>query len=204
MLTAVLCDIDGVIRLFEPDAGLEARYGLAPGTVSAAAFAPARLQPAITGAATDEQWRAAVAGDLAAACGSPAAAGALLAEWGSPATCRVDTAVVALLSRARRHVPLALVSNATTRLEEDLAVLGLDGLADVVINSSRTGAAKPDPGIYLAAAASLRVRADRCLFVDDSAVNVQAASRLGMTGLLYRQPGDLRVALRQLPPGVRG
>jgi hypothetical protein len=40
--------------------------------------------------------------------------------------------------------------------------------------------------------------------VDDSAVSVQAASGLGMTGLLYRQPGDLRLALRQLPPGVRG
>ena len=32
-------------------------HGLAVGTIAAAAFAPARLRPAITGAITDEQWR---------------------------------------------------------------------------------------------------------------------------------------------------
>ena len=40
--------------------------------------------------------------------------------------------------------------------------------------------------------------ADRCLFVDDRQENVDAAVRLGMTGVLYREPTDLLTALAPL------
>jgi FMN phosphatase YigB (HAD superfamily) len=54
-----------------------------------------------------------------------------------------------------------------------------------------------------AAAAGLGVDAARCLFVDDSAANVRAASALGMTGVLYRELADLQRALGRflLEPG---
>lgn len=35
----------------------------------------------------------------------------------------------------------------------------------------------------------------RCLFVDDGRTNVEAAVALGMTGVHYREPADLRAAL---------
>src|SRR5512142_1175161 len=164
---AVLCDLDGVIRHWLPEDGLESRYGLPAGAIAAAAFVPARLLPAITGEVTDEQWRDAVAGDLAAACGSASRARVLLGAWGSVSACRVDEAVVALLARVRRSVPVVLVSNATTRLEADLAELGLARAVDLVVNSARVGAAKPDRRIYLAAARAAGAPAGRCLFVDD-------------------------------------
>jgi len=88
-----------------------------------------------------------------------------------------------------------LVSNATTRLEADIARLGIDGLVDHVVSSAKVGFAKPDPRIYHHAAARTGAAPRRCLFVDDDAGNVAAARSLGMTGLLFAGAGSLREAL---------
>ncbi|BFV59817.1 haloacid dehalogenase [Kitasatospora sp. CMC57] len=193
---AVLCDIDGVLRHWPVPghADLDIRHGLPAGTLAAAAFAPARMHPAITGEITDEQWRSAVAADLAEVCGSPERARAVVTAW-SEVVPRVDREVVALLARARRVVTVALLSNATTRLERDLARQGLDVVADAVVNTARIGVAKPDPRAYLLAAERIGVPAHRCLLVDDTPANVTAARALGMTALHYRSAQDLRAAL---------
>jgi len=106
---AVLCDIDGVLRLWDPHDDLEQRHGLAVGTFAAAAFAPPLLRSAITGEITDEQWRSAIAAGLADICGSAERARAAVAEWSSVMP-RVDPEVVGLLTRLRDTVPVALVS----------------------------------------------------------------------------------------------
>jgi putative hydrolase of the HAD superfamily len=188
-IRALLCDIDGVLRIWPPVDRIERDHGLPLGSIAAAAFSPARLLPAITGAITDEQWRTAVAADLAAA--SPTAVGAVEA-W-SALVPRVDREVLALLTQAAAVVPVALVSNATIRLERDLEVQGVSGFS--VINSARFGVAKPDPAILLAAAKHVGVPAQECLFVDDTPANVDAATEIGMTALLYREVAQLRTAL---------
>jgi putative hydrolase of the HAD superfamily len=194
---AVLCDIDGVIRHWPALDDIELAHDLPLGSVAAAAFSSSRLDPAITGSITDAQWRSAIARDLADTCGSTAIARAVVRAWSSMQP-RADDQVVALLSRARQYVTVALVSNATTRLEQDLARLGLDDVADIVISSARVGVAKPDPRFYVIAAERAGAPARRCLFVDDTAANVTAASEAGMTGVLYRQFEDLRAALEPL------
>lgn len=90
---------------------------------------------------------------------------------------------------------MILVPNATTRLEADLDRLGLTGAVDGVINTSRFGAAKPDPRVYHAAARHAGAHITECLFVDDDAANVEAARALGMTGLHYQEPRRLRDAI---------
>jgi putative hydrolase of the HAD superfamily len=191
-IRALLCDIDGVLRIWPPVADLERSHGLPPGSIAAAAFAPTRLLPAITGATTDEQWRAAVAADLAAT--SPAAAAAIEA-W-SALVPQVDQNVLAFLTQAACVMPVALVSNATTRLEHDLEAQGVHGFT--VINSARIGVAKPDPEIFLAAAEHVGVPAQECLFVDDTAANVDAATEIGMTALLYQNVTQLRECVTRL------
>jgi putative hydrolase of the HAD superfamily len=172
---AVLCDLDGVLRRWPPMADLERAHGVPPGTVAAVAFAPLRLHPAITGACTDEEWRAAVTEDLAAHTDRAAEH---TAAWSATAG-EIDHEVAEILRAARRHGPVVIVTNATTRLESDLDRLGLTEHA--VVSSARVGAAKPDPRIYRAAAERAGTPPDRCLFVDDSATNTEAAGRLGMT-----------------------
>ena len=183
---AVLCDLDGVLRRWDA-LDLDAAHGLPPGTFAAAAFGDL-AHAAITGTCTDEQWRAAVERALAEACGA-AAARAVVADW-TASIGSVDRAVAELLCRAT--VPVVLVTNATTRLDADLAALGI---THAVVNSSRVGVAKPDERIYRIAARRAAVPVERCLFVDDSAANVAAARALGMTAVHYRTIDDLRFAL---------
>ncbi len=194
---AVLCDIDGVLRHWPSADDIDRIHGLPAGTLAAAAFAPSRLHPAITGGITDEQWRSAVAEDLAEMCGSTARAHAAVTAW-SDLVPRVDREIVSLLAQARAVATTALVSNATTRLEWDLARQGLDDLADTVVNTARIGFMKPDPRVYLLAAEQVGTPVHRCLFIDDTAANVTAAREVGMTALHYRQIEDLRGALAPL------
>lgn len=101
---AVLCDLDGVLRWWDPEimSGLDWANSLPAGTLAKTAFAPHRLNPAITGEQTDEQWRTAIAADLAEACGTPEAARALVAEW-SAHPGEVVEEVAELLAAAREH-----------------------------------------------------------------------------------------------------
>jgi putative hydrolase of the HAD superfamily len=198
-LGAVLCDVDGVVRHWdrEATAALELEYGLSTGTISVTAFAPDLLASAVTGRISDEEWRAEVAQRLTSRCGSSSQASDIVERWSGPIG-RVDDDVLELLRRARRVVPVALVSNATTRLERDLRLLGVTDVIPHVVNSARIGAAKPEPAIYLAAAGQVGQAPSRCLFVDDIPANVHAAEALGMSGLIYREVAELRRALEPL------
>jgi putative hydrolase of the HAD superfamily len=195
---AVLCDVDGVVRNWPSMEPIELEHGVVPGTLYTAAFAAHRLHPAITGEVTDAQWRAQVAEDLAASDGiSLETARGLVAAWSAMRpTLHAD--VVALLQRVRGVMPVALVSNATDRLEADLAEHGLDEFLEQLVNTSRIGFAKPDPRVYAYAAERVGVRPERCLFVDDSAGNVEAARAAGMRAVHFREFADLDDVLRPL------
>ncbi|MEU6976246.1 HAD-IA family hydrolase [Streptomyces sp. NPDC046371] len=81
--------------------------------------------------------------------------------------------------RANRTPP---TSNATTRLEDDLAALGLADAFDAVVNTSRIGFAKPDRRVFETAARSVGVASDRCPFVDDTLGHVEVARAAGLIG----------------------
>ncbi|MFD3652285.1 HAD family hydrolase [Streptomyces sp. NPDC058620] len=213
----MLCDLDNVIRFYDTTelAALERVAGLAEGTTMDIAYAPEVDLPLLLGRITTDEWVTTIASRLAGRPTGPAthapvtpaephlhaptpltepqayALGHALAR----APFRADEAVVALLRRVRDRLPLVLVTNASDQLEEDLASLGIDDLADHVVSSAREGVAKPDPAIYVTAAARAGVPVKRCLFVDDRRENVDAAVALGMTGVLYRELADLYAPL---------
>jgi len=58
--------------------------------------------------------------------------------------------------------------------------LGLSGFFDVVVNGEEITKGKPDPEIFLTAAARLNVPPERCLVFEDSRLGVEAALRAGM------------------------
>jgi putative hydrolase of the HAD superfamily len=190
---ALLCDIDGVVRHWPDMADIEIAHGLPAGLLAATAFADKRLIPAITGVATDAQWRADVATALARDYGRTLARAAV--ERWSALLPRVDEEVADLLRRTRRSMPVALVSNATSRLELDLRRQGIDDIADFVVNTSALGFAKPDPRVFHAAAQAVGAAVTECLFIDDTAGHVAAARALGMPAVRFRGIEDLRDAL---------
>ncbi|MFF5969625.1 HAD family hydrolase [Streptomyces collinus] len=192
---AVLCDLDNVIRFYDLTrlARLEQLAGLAEGTTTRVAYAPETDLPLLLGKIGKEQWVETIVRGLVGEVSEPQARelGTALAE----APFRADDVVVTMLRRIREHMPLVLVTNATLELESDLASLGLSDLAHHVVSSARVGVAKPDPEIYQIAAERAETAVERCLFVDDRPENIEAAVALGMTGMHYREPEDLRKVL---------
>lgn len=190
---ALLIDFDGVIRHFPRLSELERAAGLPDGAVHAAAFAPERVGAAVRGTVSDDQWRAQVALDLAQRFPG-ARADEAVRGWSESAG-ELDSAVLALVAQARRHVRVVLVTNATTRLGSDLARLGLTQAFDAVVSSAEVGTAKPDAGIFHAALARAQAEAGHALFVDDALRNVAAARALGIDSLHFTGIEPLRNAL---------
>ncbi|MFJ6725582.1 MULTISPECIES: HAD-IA family hydrolase [unclassified Streptomyces] len=195
---AVLCDVDNVIRTFDPRPleALERAVGLTEGTTRKVAFSPEIDEPLLLGRITEQEWVAAIARALTGQVDEETgwALGTALLE--SPF--HADGDVVELLRRARVRVPVVLVSNATLGLERDLEAMGLSELADDVVSSARVGLAKPDRRIFELGAQRAGVRPERCLFVDDTEENVETAAALGMTPLHFREAADLERALAPL------
>ena len=71
---------------------------------------------------------------------------------------------------------------------------------DEVVLSFEVGLQKPDPVIYQLTLDRLGVTADQAIFIDDLEQNVEAASRLGMHGILFTGAPDLESILKIMLP----
>ena len=92
---------------------------------------------------------------------------------------------------------LGLVTNATSRLADDLSRLGLDDAFDFIVNSAAIGCAKPSACFYEHALRRCDCDRNEVLFVDDRSENVAAAIEFGFRGHHYRDPGTLQQVLRE-------
>lgn len=64
------------------------------------------------------------------------------------------------------------------------AMIPVDEMFEVIVDSSAVGIRKPDPRIYQMCLDQLGVAADRSVFLDDAPGNIAAAEALGITGIL--------------------
>ena len=146
-----------------------------PGSITAAAFGEgSSLRSVVTGRVSDAQWRADIAARLAPLCGESAEAA--VAEWSESAGA-VDLEVLEVLRSVRRNGwRVGLLTNATGRLDADLASLGLLEELDAVINSSELGVAKPDPEVFPLACRLMGATPDECVFVGDVSNGVSSAA----------------------------
>ena len=189
MHRTVVFDLDGVIRHFDPEHPheIEARFEIPPGTLVATAFAPEHLLPAITGEITRADWINQVGDRI----GSVQAA----REWLShPGT--IDSEMVEFIDQlwadGRR---VALLTNGTSTIAQELDEHDLAGHFDVVFNSAEIGYAKPDQRVYAEVCRRLGVTPDQVFFTDDSQRNVDAAIEFGIDAHLFSSLSQLRELL---------
>ncbi len=71
-------------------------------------------------------------------------------------------------------------SSPRARVDLSLRFVQLDGRFDFVVGGDEVANGKPDPEIFLAAAAGLGVAASDCIAVEDAPAGVQAAKAAGM------------------------
>ena len=198
MITKIVVDLDGVLRTWARRSltDLEAAHGLPGGSMAAAAFAPERLRPAITGRVSDEEWRAGIRAELTDRYGPGGAAA--VEEWTrNPG--ELVPEVVELVARQRPRRTVAVLTNATSVLDAHLDALGLRDSVDAVFSSAELGVAKPDPAAFERVCRALGVDPRDCALIDDAPANTDAAAALGMTPHLYRTPEALGAFLDALP-----
>ncbi|MFG2123376.1 HAD family hydrolase [Streptomyces sp. NPDC048710] len=81
---------------------------------------------------------------------------------------------------------LGILSNSFVGARErETALYHFDELVDQIVYSHEIGVGKPDLRAFEAACAGLDVRPESCLFIDDVAVNVEAAQAAGMQAHLF-------------------
>lgn len=100
----------------------------------------------------------------------------------------------------------AIASSAPRKnIEVMHSALSLGGLIETLVGAEDVTAGKPDPEVFLVAAARLGVTPSRCVVVEDAAAGIEAARRAGMVSIgIGPEAGagaDLPVgALTELPP----
>ncbi|MFI6780770.1 HAD family hydrolase [Micromonospora sp. NPDC050276] len=192
--TALLLDLDGVLRRFDPAvaAGVEREYGLADGVLLEIAMQWGRLQPVLTGQVSHAEWVNSVADALAEPAGGPDRARAAVEQW-QRYRGEVDAEVLDFVREVRAAgIRVGLATNATDLLDADLAALGLVGEVDVVVNSSTLGVHKPAPEYFQAACVALATPPARVLFVDDEDWAVRGARSAGLSAHRWGGHADLR------------
>jgi putative hydrolase of the HAD superfamily len=111
---------------------------------------------------------------------------------GSPQPADVEAAIrgemIDAVARLRARMPTALLTNNVREWRTGWrAALDLDGLFDVVVDSSEVGARKPEPAIYEITRERLGVDHEDIFFVDDIGQNLKAARTLGWQTLLFTE-----------------
>jgi putative hydrolase of the HAD superfamily len=101
------------------------------------------------------------------------------------------------IARCHERLKTALITNniATTADSNDAMLSIVEGLFDVVVESSKTGLRKPDPRIYELTCEQLDVDPSEMVFLDDLGINLKPAAQMGMTTIKVVDPD---VALAEL------
>lgn len=189
----LVLDLDGVIRHFDPGAvaAIEERHGLAPGAIHAAAFASDLVTPAVTGGVTRAEWTVAVGERLGAVDAA--------VEWaGVPA--EVDHAVIEIVREVRRRaVTVAVLTNGTSAIDDELVALGIADEFDRVFNSWSIGVAKPDHRVFRHVLVELGRPPAAVTYLDDTLAHVRAARELGIDAHHYDGIDALRRAIDGWP-----
>ena len=119
-------------------------------------------------------------------------------HWEESITGQIDGTVELLPSLKTAGYTVALLSNISTEKYEVLRrKYRFFDHFDSQLISADVKLLKPDPRIYALLLEQINHAAEDCIFIDDSAVNVAGADRVGMTAIQFQSPHQLKTELQQ-------
>ena len=203
---AVLWDFGGVITEspFEAFDRFERERGLPAGFIRRLnAFNPdgnawARLE---RGEITVTEFDDAFAAEARSAGASVSGAEVIALLYGP-----VRAPMVEALRRCREHYLTACLTNnintgighgVPARDERAAEVERILQLFDLVVESSKVGMRKPEPGFYRMALAALKIEARQAVYLDDLGINLKPARALGMTTIKVESTEQALAELEQ-------
>jgi putative hydrolase of the HAD superfamily len=93
---------------------------------------------------------------------------------------------------------IGLISNAWNDLREYIAKQKFDDCFDSITISAEVGMVKPEARIYQVALEQLQIQADEAVFVDDFQANIEGCEKVGMQGILFKDPDEVKLKLKAL------
>jgi putative hydrolase of the HAD superfamily len=157
--------------------------------------APNPVQRLERGECANDEFEAILAARLLTVSGAPVVADGLLARmFAASATVPAMYELIRALRQAGMRT--ALLSNSWGCDEYPRA--DFPGLFDTVVISGEVGMRKPEPEIFLHAAASLQLDPSECVFIDDVEANIAAAEACGMSGVHHVDAITTAAALQGL------
>jgi len=189
-IRAVLFDLDGVVRHFDPEnvASIERAHELEPGSIEAIAFAPHHLELVTTGGISRREWVERIGVELSNAAAAE--------TWGGQPF-HVDEEVLGLVDELRATgIRTAILTNGTDTIPAEVASINLGAHFEAVFNSAEIGWTKPDARAFQHALDAMRLAPQEVFFTDDSASKLGGAEALGMPTYHFAGVAGLREALR--------
>jgi epoxide hydrolase-like predicted phosphatase len=107
----------------------------------------------------------------------------------------VDRTLLDYIRTLRGRYKTGLISNAWSDLRNFIVREKFDDAFDKMIISAEVGAAKPEPKIFQIALEQFGVKPKEAVFVDDFPANIEGCEKVGIKGILFKDP---ETALQQL------
>jgi putative hydrolase of the HAD superfamily len=195
VIRAVVSDFGGVLTAplmqgfarFQADTGVPPEaFGAALATAAQAANGRNPLFDLEIGALSEAEFLATLERELEAGLGRPVA----LHGFGERYMAAIDPNDELFAHYRTLHargMRFAMLTNNVREWEPFWrAKLPIDEIFETVVDSAFVGVRKPDPAIYAIVLERLALPAEDCAFVDDLAVNVEAARELGFATVHFR------------------
>ena len=98
----------------------------------------------------------------------------------------IDQEILAYIKKIRKSFTTALLTNFPGYVHDFMKTDWIvDGAFDHMIASCDVKLVKPDPAIYTLTLARVGCLAEESVFIDDQEINVKAAVKLGINGIVY-------------------
>lgn len=183
-ITAVVLDIGGVLEVVDDGVfpgPAEARLGLAAGSIAGglAALPGDAMLGEVTEDEVRAEWQRALGLDDDQVDG-------LIEDYWRWYVGTLDRPLLDWFAAQRPHRLTAILSNSGPGARERERHHGFEDVTDDIVYSHEVGVAKPDPAAYELIVRRLGVEPHEVLFLDDVAVNVDAARRAGWHAVLHR------------------
>jgi len=99
----------------------------------------------------------------------------------------IDQEMLAYIKKTRKSFTTALLTNFPAHVHDFMKTDWIvDGAFDHMIASCDVKLLKPDPAIYALTLARIGCLAEESVFIDDREINVKAAEKLGIKGIVYQ------------------
>jgi putative hydrolase of the HAD superfamily len=110
----------------------------------------------------------------------------------------IDRDLLDFIRSLRPRCKTGIISNAWGDLREYIVRNRLDDAFDALIISAEIGMIKPQTEVYDLALKQFQVKAEEAAFIDDMPANITAANALGLHGILFRNPAQVKADLKAL------